>query len=202
MHDDLLNNQQELLRKVIHIGCSVIPLSYLYYFSREQIIFISGFISIGFIIAEIMRRISNKIQQLFISVFKPLLREEEKKKKITGATVLFISLTLIFIFFDKRTAIPAALILTIADSFAAIFGKKYGRRKFLNKSVTGSLTFFLLGNVILFIFLPHLGVLNIIIAAILSFIEALPIPVSDNLTLPLSTCLLLEGMSFIKGGLL
>src|SRR5210317_190215 len=147
MQNDLLNNRQEFLRKIIHIGCSVIPLSYLYYFSREQIITISGFISIGFILAEILRRFSDKTRQIFIFIFKPLLRENEKKKRITGATVLFVSLTLIFIFFNKRTAIPAALILTIADSFAAIFGKKFGRRKFLNKSVTGSLTFFLLGNV-------------------------------------------------------
>ena len=99
MHNDLLNEQQEFFRKIIHITCSVIPLSYLYYFSREQIITISGFISIGFIIAEILRRISDKAQQQFVFIFKPLLREDEKNKKITGATVLFASLTLIFIFF-------------------------------------------------------------------------------------------------------
>jgi len=202
MQNDLLNDQQELFRKIIHIGCSVIPLSYLYYFSREQIITISGFISIGFILAEILRRFSDKLQQIFFFIFKPLLREDEKEKRITGATFLFVSLTLIFIFCDKNTAIPAALILTISDSFAAIFGKKFGRRKFLNKSVTGSLTFFIFGNVILFILLPQLGMLNIVIAAILTIIEALPIPISDNLTLPVSTCLLVEGMFFIKGGLL
>ena len=202
MHNDLLNNQQEFFRKIIHIGCSVIPLSYLYYLSREQIITISGFISIGFVIAEIFRRISDKAQQLFFFIFKPLLREDEKKKRITGATVLFVSLTIIFILFEKRTAIPAALILTIADSFAAIFGKKFGRRKFLNKSVTGSLTFFILGNVILFILLPQLGMLNIVIAAILTFVEAFDLPVSDNLILPVLTCLLIEGIFFIKGGLL
>jgi len=202
MQNDLLNSRQEFFRKLIHIGCSVIPISYLYYFSREQIITISGFISIGFVFAEIFRNYSTKIQQYFIFIFRPLLREDEKKKKISGATFLFVSLTLIFIFFDKNTAIPAAFILTIADSFAAILGKKFGRRKFLNKSVTGSLTFFLLGNVILFILLPQLRMLNIVIAAILTFVEALALPVSDTLTLPVLTCLLAEGMFFIKGGLL
>ena len=202
MHNDLLNNQQEFFRKIIHIGCSVIPLSYLYYFSREQILVISGFISIGFVLSEILRRISVSAQQIFFFIFKSMLREDEKKKKITGATVLFVSLTLILILFDKRIAIPAALILTIADSFAAIFGKKYGRKKFLNKSVTGSLTFFLLGNIILIILLPQLGMLNIVIAAVLTFLEASAIPVSDNLTLPVSACLLIEGMFLIKGGLL
>ena len=202
MKNDLLDSRDELFRKLIHIGCSVIPLSYLYFFSREQIIYISGFISIGFVLAELLRNFSNKGQQYFIFIFKPLLREDEKEKKITGATFLFVSLTLIFIFFDKSTAIPAALILTIADSFAAITGKKFGRRKFLNKTFTGSITFFLLGNVILFIFLPVLGMLNFVIAAILTIIEATALPVSDNLTLPIIACLLTEVMIFIKGGLI
>ena len=202
MQNDLLNTREEFYRKLIHIGCSVIPLSYLYYFSREQIIIISGFISIGFVLTEILRNFSTKVQQYFIFVFRPMLREDEKEKKITGATFLFLSLTIIFIFFDKSTAIPAALILTIADSFAAIIGKKLGRRKFLNKTITGSITFFLLGNVILFIFLPQLGLLNIVIALILTIIEATALPVSDNLALPISACLLTEVMIFIKGGLI
>jgi dolichol kinase len=202
MQNDLLDNREEFVRKLIHIGCSVIPLSYLYYFSREQIIYISGFISFGFVLAEIMRNYSVRIQKWFIFVFKPLLREDEKEKKITGATFLFVSLTIIFIFFDKSTAIASALILTIADSFAAITGKKLGRKKFLNKTVTGSITFFLFGNVILFMFLPELGLLNFIVATILTFIEALSLPVSDNLTLPVSACLLAEVMFFIKGGVI
>ena len=151
-------------------------------------------------LAEILRNYSTKFQHYFILVFRPLLREDEKEKKITGATFLFISLTIVFILFDKNKAIPAALILTIADSFAAIIGKKLGRRKFLNKTVTGSITFFLLGNVILFIFLPQLGLLNFVIVTILTFIEALALPVSDNLTLPVSACLLADVMYFIKGG--
>jgi len=202
MQNDLLDNRAEILRKSIHIMCSVLPLSYLYFFSREQIIYISGFISIGFVLAELLRNFSIKGQRYFIFIFKPLLREDEKEKKITGATFLFVSLTLIFIFFDKSTAIPAALILTIADSFAAIFGKKLGRRRFLNKTVTGSITFFLLGNVILFIFLPELKLLNLVVITILTFIEAFTLPLSDNLTLPISACLLIEVMFFIKGGVI
>jgi dolichol kinase len=195
----LLNRRHEFFRKLIHIGCSILPLSYLYYFSREQIIYISGFISIGFIFAEGIRNYSNTFQQYFFFIFSHLLREDEKVKKITGATFLFVSLTVIFIIFEKRTAVPAALILTLADSLAAIFGKNFGRRTFLNKSVTGSLTFFLCCNVILFILLPVLGLLNIVIAAILTIVEAKALPVSDNLTIPISACLLIEGAFLIKG---
>jgi dolichol kinase len=202
MRNDLLENRSEFIRKLIHIACSVLPLSYFYYFSKEQIILICGFITIGFVFAEILRNFSAKIQQYFLLVFKQLLREDEKEKKITGATFLFVSLTIIFLFFDKNTAITAALVLTIADSFAAITGKKIGRRKFLNKTVTGSITFFLLGNVIMFIFLPELGLLNFAIIAILTIIEALALSVSDNLTLPVLACILTEVMFFIKGGVI
>ncbi|MCK5032817.1 MAG: hypothetical protein KAS18_04260 [Calditrichia bacterium] len=202
MQNDLLDNRAEFLRKSIHIACSVLPLSYLFFFSREQIIILSGFITIGFVVVDLLRMQSTKIQQYFIFIFKPLLRENEKDNKLTGATFLFVSLTIIFIFFNKNTAIPAALILTIADSFAAIFGKKLGRKRFLSKTVTGSITFFLIGNVIFIILLPEFGLLNILIVTILTVIEALAIPVSDNLTLPISACLLIEVMIFIKGGVI
>ena len=198
MQNDLLDNRTELVRKSIHIVCSILPLSYLYYFSREQIIILSGFISIGFVAVDLLRMKSTKIQHYFFFVFNSLLRENEKEQKLTGATFLFVSLTIIFILFEKKTAIPAALLLTIADSFAAITGKKLGRTKFLNKTVTGSLTFFLTGNVIFIILLPELGLLNILIVAILTIIEALALPVSDNLTLPISACLLIEGLFLLR----
>jgi dolichol kinase len=202
MQNDLLNYRAELIRKSIHIASSILPLSYLYYFSREQIIILSGFISIGFVVVDFLRRRSTKIQQWFLFIFKSLLRDDEKEQRLTGATFLFVSLTIIFIIFEKKTAIPAALLLTIADSFAAITGKKLGRMKFLNKTVTGSLTFFLIGSVIFLILLPELGLLNILIVAILTIIEALELPVSDNLTLPISACLLIESLFFIKGGVI
>lgn len=202
MQNDLLDYRSEIIRKSIHLICSLLPISYIYYFSREQIIFISGFISLCFVIVEIARKYSTKVQKYFFFIFNSLLREDEKTSKVTGATFLFVSITIIFIFFDKSTAIPAALILTIADSFAAIIGKKLGRKRFLNKSVTGSMIFFILSSVILFLLLPELGALIFLIVALLTIVEALALPVSDNLTLPISACLLIEVMIFIKGGLI
>lgn len=194
--NDTVHIKHELIRKSIHLACTILPLIYWLYLSREQIIIICGFITVGFITGEILRFKNKKFSYWFERIFFKLLRDDEKKNKITGATYLFVSLTIIFIFFEKHVSIPAALILTLADSFAAIIGKTYGRTKFLNKTVTGSLTFFLVGFVILFTLLPGLGWLSLVVVLLLTFIEALPIPVSDNLTLPISACLLIEVMLY------
>ncbi len=200
--NDTVQIKAELIRKSIHLACSLLPLAYLFYLSREQIIIICGFISFGFITGEILRFKNEKFSYWFGKIFFKLLREDEKKDKITGATYLFVSLTIVFIFFEKHVSIPAALILTLADSFAAIIGKTYGRVKFLNKTVTGSLTFFLVGFVIFFTLLPGLGWLSFVVVILLTFIEALPISVSDNITLPISACLLIKVMFLFNGDIL
>jgi len=202
MDNDTLKISTEFYRKLIHIFCSVLPLAYWYYLSREQIIVISGFISIGFVIAEIARFKSKIFQKWFKDIFFKLLREDEKKNKTTGATYLFTSLAVIFIFFEKQVSIPAALILTLSDSVAAIIGKTYGRTKFLNKTVTGSMAFFIVGFVIFFTFFPGMIWLSLIVVILLTLIEAAPIPMSDNITLPISACLLIEVMFLFNRGLL
>lgn len=198
MQNDTLEFKAELKRKLIHISCSVIPIAYYVLLSREQIVVLCGLISLGFIIAEILRFKNDKFKNWFKHVFSNLIRENEKSS-LTGATYLFISLTIIFLIFDKKISIPAALILTIADSFAAIVGKAYGRAKYFNKTVTGSLAFYMTGLVIFVFFLPELGWSILLTVLLLTIIEAVPIPMSDNITLPLSACLIVLVVFWLKG---
>jgi len=184
---DLLNIREELKRKIIHLGCAVLPLLYYFYLSREQIVILCSTISILFLIAEILRFKHRKSEVLFQNIFFPLLREKEKNKHITGATYLFISATVTFIIFKKEIAVPAVMILTIADSFAAIVGKMTDSAKLFDKSLAGSVTFFIISIIILLLFVPDLGWLILVIAVIVTIIEVLPLPINDNLLISLST---------------
>jgi len=184
---DLLNIREELKRKIIHLGCAVLPLLYYFYLSREQIVILCSTISIWFLIAEILRFKHRKSEVLFQNIFFPLLREKEKNKHITGATYLFISATATFIIFKKEIAVPAVMILTIADSFAAIVGKMTDSAKLFDKSLAGSVTFFIISIIILLLFVPDLGWLILVIAVIVTIIEVLPLPINDNLLISLST---------------
>jgi dolichol kinase len=144
-----------------------------------------------FLIAEILRFRHRKSEVLFQNIFFSLLREKEKNKHITGATYLFISATVTFIIFKKEIAVPAVLVLTIADSFAAIVGKMTDSARIFDKSLAGSLTFFIINMIILFLFVPDFGWFMPIIALIVTIIEVLPLPINDNLLISLSTGIIL-----------
>jgi dolichol kinase len=184
---DQLNFQAELKRKIIHLSCAILPLLYYSFLIREQILVFCSIICILFLIAEFLRFKHGQSGRLFERIFFPLLREEEKSKHITGATYLFISATVTFFIFRKEIAVPAVLILTIADSFAAIVGKMTESVKFFDKSLAGSATFFIISLAILFLFLPDLGWLALIVALLVTIIEALPVPINDNILISLST---------------
>jgi dolichol kinase len=184
---DFLSIEAELKRKVIHLSCVILPLLYYFYLNREQIIILCSTISILFLIAEILRFRHRESGVLFQKIFSPLLREKEKNKHITGATYLFFSATVTFIIFRKEIAIPAVMILTIADSFAAIVGKMTDSAKFFDKSLAGSLTFFLISMMIFYLLVPELGWMTPVIAFLVTLIEALPLPINDNPLISLST---------------
>jgi dolichol kinase len=188
---DRLSFKAELKRKIIHISCAILPLLYYNALTREQILVFCSIICIFFLIAEFLRFRHQLSGRLFERIFFPLLREDEKSKHITGATYLFISATVTFFIFRKEIAVPAVLILTIADSFAAIVGKMTESVRFFDKSLAGSLTFFVISVAILLFFLPELGWLSLAVALVVTIIEALPVPVNDNILITLSTGIIL-----------
>ena len=183
---DVLNLKAELRRKSIHLSCTIIPILYYFACSREQILVFSCFIAIGFLIAEFARYRIQFCAQIFEKTFFSLLREKEIKRGLTGATYLFLSTSITIFIFEKEVAVPALFVLTLADSFAAITGKLKGKHKFFNKSIEGSATFFLFTLLILYIFIPESGLSVISISVLVTVIEALPVPVNDNILVPLS----------------
>jgi dolichol kinase len=186
----------EILRKLIHLACSVIPVLYYFYFKREQIVVICVLITVIFLIAEIIRTRFEWGRELYKKWFFPLLREGEKDQNLTGATHLFLSVTVSFLIFEKHIAIPAVLILIIADAMAAIVGKFYGKHQLLQKSWQGSATFFVISLVVLFTNFSEQRMILVLIALIVTIVELLPLPFSDNYSVPLSAGLLLLVFNF------
>jgi dolichol kinase len=184
---DNLNIHAELKRKFIHLTSSVIPIIYFYLCSREQILFFTCFITGGFIIGEFARLRSSFCNNIFKKFFISLLREDEKKKNLTGATYLFLSMCITIYLFEKKIAVPALLMLTLADSFAAITGKLLGKHKIFHKSLEGSIAFFVIATLILYIFMPDMGFMIVLVALFITIIEVLPLPVNDNLVIPIAT---------------
>ena len=185
---------QEVKRKGIHLSCSLLPLMYYYFLTREQILILGSMISISFLVAEYLRYHHSASGKIFHNVFASLLRTEEKADGITGATVLFIAVTLTFALFNKAAAVPAVLILTISDSLAAVIGKLSRPIRFFKKTVAGSATFFLSSLFIVYLFNPDAGWNALAVAVPVTLIEAISTGFKDNLTIPLISGLILWGI--------
>ncbi len=182
--NDSLRLKEELLRKSIHFATSIIPIVYYFGASRQAILFVSLFLAAGFLTADILRMNFDLARRWFLIVFSKLLREDEQKRRFTGASWLFVGMTTTFYLFPKEAAVPAVLFLTLADPVAAIAGKKFGSDYFYGKSVEGSLGFYLTASAIILIFTDYswLGLGTALGAALVEF---LPIGINDNILIPL-----------------
>lgn len=168
----------------------MLPLLYFIGLSREHIFILSSSITSVFIIFEILRFKHRASGELFNKIFGPLLREEEFNH-VTGATYLFISATISFLIFDKPIAIAAVLILTVADSFAAVVGKILVSPKFISKSVAGSTTFMIMSMIILLMIFPEIGIQVLFVVVPVTLLEAVRMPINDNIVISISSGLLL-----------
>ena len=116
--------------------------------------------------------------------------------RLNGATYVLISATLSVLIFPKPIAIMAFTVLIFADLTAALVGTRYGRHRFLAKSVEGSAAFFVTA-VLIMIILPRAsgipGDLAVGITAALAatIVEAADFGIDDNLSVPLTTGIVL-----------
>ena len=182
---DRLNIGREIQRKSIHLATTLIPLAYISIIPKKEHIFlICVFMSIGFLIADLMRLYWKTAEKYFLKIFSVLLREEELNNNLTGATYLFIGMTLAVILFPKTIAISVMLFLTISDPSAAIIGKIVPIKKIFNKSIGGFLGF-LICAIIIVIIAFGFTLTGLLVALAASIVELMPIKLNDNLTIPI-----------------
>ena len=163
---------------------AVFPLAYYYGFPREDLLKLLLILSFGALAVEYGRLHSPRIQKLFLNTVGFALRSHENIS-VTGATYVFGGMTLTVFIFPQEIAIPAMLVLTISDAFAALGGIPLGRHKFLSKSLEGSLAFFVSALAVFLIFpvAPWTGLL--LVALLATILEAWPKNFDDNILIPL-----------------
>jgi len=141
---------------------------------------------------DLIRFKYQKLHQLFLKIFGSLLKEEEQNKKLTGATHLFISATIVIFFFNRESVIPALIILSLADALAAIFGSIFGTHRLFKKTWEGSLVFFFVSFIIIIVFTDLTTEVVFLISGLLTTIEVLPLPFNDNYSVAIGGALILS----------
>lgn len=185
--------KNEMLRKAIHLSSVIIPISY-YFLEKNILLIVVSIGTVFMILLDLFRKIIPAVNDFYVKVMGIVLRKYEvdvKKHFLTGGTYYAIGIFLTILLFKREVAASAILIMIICDTFAALVGKKFGKHNFWNKTIEGSLTFFILGVVIVLltpkVTTNYLEYVYVIIALLITtIIEALPFEFDDNITIPIS----------------
>jgi dolichol kinase len=197
-----IHYRDEVVRKLIHLCSLSIPIVY-YFIPRNEALIILGAVTAFALVIELLRHYSKGFGRIFLSMFGFLLRKhelDEKKKNLNGATYVLISALICVFVFPKVLVITAFSILIISDTMAALIGRKFGKHKFLSKSLEGTLAFFISAIIVVLIapkieglFLEYL--IGILAAAIAAIVENISYGwIDDNLSIPVSIGLAMWGL--------
>jgi dolichol kinase len=188
----------ELARKSIHLSSLWIPLFYLNASEVTILKILAPLLCIALII-DYGRRFINPLNEFVNKYLSQVMRSEEKDLKVlSGATYMLMSSVLTIMFFSKEVAIFALTVLIISDATAALIGKRFGKIRFFDKSLEGSISFAVSAVLVYYFYveifyfsLPLGKSLLVIIVATIVELLAKKIRLDDNLAIPLVIGILL-----------
>lgn len=189
-----IDYKNELLRKGIHLLSLSIPIIY-YFITRELALMILVPLVLFSIVVDLYRYRNPSFGKIFYKFFGFLLRDHEKdhvKKNLNGATYVLIAAVLVVLVFPKVIAVSAFAILIISDISAALIGRRFGKIKFLSKSLEGTSAFFVTACTVILIAPKVEGsfeeyLIGFIAAGVGAIAENISYGYADdNLTIPVS----------------
>lgn len=190
-------------RKLYHLLGGLGLLSLYYLLGRQHALICYGIIITVVLAVDITRLRVPVFNQFIQSRFSSFIRKNEANK-ITGTApyVLGIALTLLFYRTDIATA--AICFLAFGDVAATAVGERYGRTKISGeKSLEGTLAFVAIAVAVGFL-LPLTGIHlmhGILLAGAIAAagVELVPLPVNDNLVIPLVSGGVMELIARVTG---
>ena len=177
-----------LKRALFHIfvGLSIaLPALFL---TKAALLIFLGLITFAALFLEVLRFSNKGINEWFLSLLKPLLREYETSR-VTGASHMFVASLVAFIVFERDIAMLALCFLAVGDALATIVGKYLSKKSYPGKTLEGGLACFVSCVVTGLVFYYagfNVHWATVLVGAIVAtVVEVVPLPVNDNLTMPL-----------------
>ncbi len=182
-------------RKVFHVlASSLFPLFYLYppaALSHAQIRVVLLWFSIGAFVGSLLLdlfRLANRgFNSQFMAQFSFLIRKAEANR-LNGSTFLLLAFSVVMYFFSRPVAITAMFFLSLGDAAAELGGKNFGRMKIFERSLEGSMSFFLVAFAVAFALLGDLRV-SFVGALAGTLVELFSFDLDDNLTVPIGSAI-------------
>ncbi len=184
-------SRSERIRETIHIGSFLLPFICIYLLGNYLVYSLILILTLLYIMSEVAR-----LRGINFPILSTITwRAANKPELYEFATApIFFALGIVFslILFPASASYASIAILTLGDGFANIFGRKFGSVNFpfnKGKNVEGSIFGFLFASFGAMIFVDP--VKAFVGAAAGMLIECLPLPISDNLAIPLASGLVL-----------
>jgi dolichol kinase len=179
-----LSPRSELHRKAIHIASAVLPA--LAWTGPRALVLpvLLGLAAVASLV-DLARLRVPRVRRAFLRLTHPLLRKPERRA-LSGATHMAVAYAAAAVLFPLPVAVAAMLYNALGDAAGALVGAPFGRiRIAAGKSAEGTLA----------VFAVCLGVgwavpgipagAALLGAAAAAFLEAVPVPVNDNLRITL-----------------
>ena len=183
----------EARRKAIHLSFIVLPLELLLEVlpwprthTEFRLLFLT--LTAGAIAVDVLRIHERRVRTFFKQFFGEMIREHERLS-LLGSSYLLLAALIAIEVFPQPLAAAALGFTVLGDAMGALVGKAWGRHKVFNKSLEGALGCFIAclvwGSVVVAV--AHVPWSVIVAGAIVAtVVEALPIPLDDNLGITLA----------------
>jgi len=190
-------------RKIYHLLGGLGLLSLYYLLGRHDAL-ICYAVLIAVVLAVDITRLKVPAFNLFVQErFSSFIRKNEANK-LTGTAPYLLGIGLSLLFYRTDIATAAICFLAFGDVAATAVGERYGRTKISGeKSLEGTLAFAAVAMTVGFL-LPLVGVHlvhGIILAGAIAAagVELVPLPVNDNLVIPLVSGGVMELIARVTG---
>lgn len=171
-------------RKAIHAGLSIAAATVVLVLDPVPAAVVLAAATMAALAVELGRRLSPAVAGAF-SRLEGLLKPREATG-LTGATLLSIGFTATAVTFPGGPALAGILLAGLADPAAALVGRRYGRVRYPGgKSLAGSVAFLVVALVLGLALGLGPGTAALVAMA-LTAVEAVTLPVDDNLYLPVA----------------
>jgi phosphoserine phosphatase/dolichol kinase len=174
-----------LIREAIHTTGFLVPLVCAYLLSRYIIALLIFLVAVIYLISETERIYGHSIP-VFTSIIMSAAGSSEVQEFVVAPIFYALGIALSLTLFPEPVCYVAVTVLTLGDGFAAVFGRRFGRTRVpFNKvkNFEGTAMGFLFALLGSLVFVEPIKAL--IASAVGMVVEVLPLPLNDNLTIPL-----------------
>lgn len=183
------------LRETVHMSGFFLSFISIYLTGKALLASVILLVAVLYIISEVARIHGNNIA-IFSSITLRAANEPELYAIATAPISFALGIAISLLIFPDAIPYVAITILTLGDGFAHIFGMRFGRTPLpfnKGKNLEGTIFGFLFAFLSSLIFVDPVRAL--IGAAFGLMVEGLPLPVNDNLIMPLASGLALTLIS-------